>query len=231
MTLTGFPFLLDPAEKHRLLTLQEHDGLCCLLDRAQQFGGTDDVFFLCMSTCSVLVRVSPDENGAWHAAGFAFQKQQEPWLWLYLPSLLGTVLDSAPSSGNLRFRIEAAAQADEWLKRHNLALWRGAQQLAHDTARQMHPYSIGFTHLDPSVYGDDGIQWYRLEPHKQEQDNTRELSAAEIDDTKDGAYIVPPLLTRTWRVLSDEEKMKLGPVDDTSDWYAFAHRVHAALSE
>lgn len=231
MTLTGFPFLFDPNEKHRFLTLAEHEGLCCLLDRAQQFGGTGDVFFLCASTCSVLVRVSPDSSGTWHAAGYAFQKQQEPWVWLYLPSLLGTVLSIPASSGNLRFDTSARSQADEWLKRHDPALWRGAQQLARDTERRMHAYSIGFTHLDPSLYGDDGICWYRLEPQKQAEDNTQELPQAEAADTDDSTYIVPPVITRTWRVRSNEEKFKLGTVEDTSDWYEFADRVRAAVPQ
>lgn len=231
MTLTGFPFLLNPSEKHRFLTLEEHDGLCCLLDRAQQFGGSGDIFFLCVSTCSLLVRISPDKTGIWRAAGFAFQKQQEPWVWLYLPSLLGTVLDISASPGNLYFRMETAAQADEWLKRQDAALSRSAQQLAHDAARQMHPHSIGFTHLDPSLYGDDGIQWYRLEPHAEPEDDTPVLPPVDRKSIPDGAYLVPPVITHTWRVVSDGEKIKLGTVDDVSDWYELADRVREILSE
>ena len=116
MTLTGFPFVLDPADKHRLLTLEEHEGLCCLLDRARHYGGAGDIAFLCMSTCSLLVRFAPEKTGTWTVCGYAFQKAQEPWVWAYLPSLPGTLL--APPSGKLLFHAERADTADVWLERH-----------------------------------------------------------------------------------------------------------------
>ena len=241
MTLTGFPFALDPAEKHRLLTLEEHEGLCCLLDRARHYGGAGDIAFLCMSTCSLLVRFAPAKNGTWSACGYAFQKAQEPWVWIYLPSLPGTLL--APPSGKLLFHAENAEAADAWLERHDASLSRAAKQLARDAARQMHPYSVGFTHLDPALYADDGIHWYTLEPSKAAEEHTILLpeqpaepvdEAAETSDADapaDDVRIVPPRITKTWRVVRGEEKYKLGAVDETSDWYAFADRVRGALAD
>ena len=137
MTLTGFPFVLDPADKHRLLTLEEHEGLCCLLDRARHYGGAGDIAFLCMSTCSLLVRFAPEKTGTWTVCGYAFQKAQEPWVWAYLPSLPGTLL--APPSGKLLFHAERADTADVWLERHDPSLSHGARQLARDTARLCTP--------------------------------------------------------------------------------------------
>lgn len=227
MKLTAYPFLLHPAEKNKLLTRAEHDGLCCLLDRAKYFGGDGDVLFLCMSTCSVLVRFAPDQAGIWCASGFAFQKQMEQWAWLYLPSLLGTVL--TPHTGNLQFRIDTAAQADEWLQRHDAALAAAAQHLKHDTARQMHPYSVGFTHLDPSVYGDDSIVWYTLEPQKQAESNIETHSAVDCTPKDGDAVITPPKLLRGWRILQGDDAIKLSCVSETENWYTFAARVRQAI--
>lgn len=235
MTLTGFPFVLDPADKHRLLTLEEHEGLCCLLDRARHYGGAGDIAFLCMSTCSLLVRFAPEKTGTWTVCGYAFQKAQEPWVWAYLPSLPGTLL--APPSGKLLFHAERADTADVWLERHDPSLSHGARQLARDTARQMHPHSVGFTHLDPAVYADDGIHWYALEPSKSAEEHTillpqppaREPEPADSMPA-DEIRIVPPRITKTWRVVRGEEKYKLGAVDETSDWYVFADRMRSAMT-
>ena len=239
MTLTGFPFAFDPAEKHRLLTLEEHEGLCCLLDRAQHYGGAGDMFFLCMSTCSLLVRISPEKTGIWTAHGYAFQKTQEPWVWLYLPALLGTLL--APPSGELHFPVENADAASAWLERHDAPLWHSAQQLIRDSARHMHAYSIGFTHLPPEVYADDGIHWYTVEPAKEAEEHiillpptdAAHTTEAELDtaEVSDDVRIVPPRITKTWRIVRGEEKYKLGTVEQTSDWYPFADRVRSILSD
>ena len=225
MKLTGYPFLLKPAEKHKLLTRAEQDGLCCLLDRAKHFGGDGDVLFLCLSSCSVLLRISSDET----VSGFAFQKQMEQWAWLYLPSLLGTVL--TPHTGELRFRIDTAEQAEQWLQRHDAALFSGAQQLKHDTARQMHPHSVGFTHLDPSVYGDTGITWYALQPQKKSEANTQHMEAVMCEPDDTDAFLAPPKLLRGWRILRGDDTIKLRSVDDTEDWYSFAARIHDAMEK
>lgn len=245
MTLTGFPFALEPAQKHHLLTLEEHEGLCCLLDRAQHYGGTGDIVFLCMSTCSLLVRFAPQPNGIWGVTGYAFQKVQEPWVWIYLPSLLGTVLN--PPCGKLSFSVETAGAADGWLERHAPALRQGAQQFARDSARQMHAYSIGFTHLDPALYADSGIQWYPLTPAHDAQEHTvtlpkpaqTEPDALSQENTAfeqpDELHIVPPRILprifKTWRVRCGKEKYKLGTVEPISDWYDFADRIYSVVSQ
>lgn len=231
MTLTGFPFVFDPMRSHALLTPDEHDGLCCLLARAQHYGGAGDVVFLCLSGCSALVRFAPEHDGGWRAAGYAFQKQQEPWVWLYLPSLLGTVCEAPSADGHLRFRVDTAARTDDWLERSDPALWRGARRLADDTARQLQPYCVGFTHLDPARYGDAGIRWYRLTPHREAEAHVPALDKAEMDDCRplfeadSGVRIVPPRVTQTWRVARGDQKARLGPVDRQTDWYAFVDRV------
>ncbi|HBI64593.1 MAG TPA: hypothetical protein DDX51_05700 [Clostridiales bacterium] len=233
MTLTGYPFVLDPAERHRLLTAEEHEGLCCLLARARHFGGDGDVFFLCVSACSVLVRCAPDRSGTWQLSGYAFKKQIESWIWLYLPSLLGTVLQ--PPAGMLRFPIDQASQADAWLERHSRALRAAALQLERDAARQMHPYSVGFTRLDPSHYHDDGIRWYRLEPPQDAQAHTPALSAAETEAVRtepgEEIHLVPPVLTRRWHLVQGEHKLRFGALEETSDWDTFVRRVNSTLTQ
>lgn len=228
MTLTGYPFTLQPGERHPLLAPEEHEGLCCLLERARHYGGAGDIVFLCLSGCALLLRFAPEQDGAWTARGYAFQKGQEPWVWVYLPAMLGTLL--APPDGKLRFRAEQADAADEWLQRHDAALWDGAQRFARDTARQMHAHPVGFTRLDPSVYAEDSIRWYALTPARAAQDNTVILPPA-APEQEDGLRIVPPRLTRTWRAVRGEEKYKLGPVDERSDWYDFAARVRRAFPD
>ncbi len=237
MKLSAYPFVFDPSERSRLLSQDEHDGLSCLLDRARQFGGEDDIFFLCMTTCSVLVRFARGgDTGALTASGFAFRKQQESWVWLYLPSLLRAVFEDVPDEKHVSFCTEDAPKFDAWLSHRQPQLFRSAQQFACDTARQIHPYSVAWTHISPSQYSDDGIAWYTLparrgeEEHicrQQPEDVTRCLEEGEDDGTR----IVPPTVTRTWRVVRDGEKHKLGRVDDVCDWYGFARSVREALEE
>lgn len=236
MNLSAFPFVFDPSERHRWLSSDEHAGLRCLLDRAQHFGGGDDIFFLCLTTCSLLVRFVPDKKtGRLSAFGFAFKKQQESWIWLYLPQLLRIVFAAPPNEDKVRLMTEDTPQFDTWLAQHQPQLHACAQQFARDTARQMHPYSVAFSHIDPSLYGDIGIRWYAIAPPAGTEQPVPCLQPEDMHDfpaqSDSGAVITPPVITRTWRVVDGDERHKLGRIDDISDWYTFERRVRRHLTD
>lgn len=231
MTITGYFFSLSPGKKFKLLTEQEQDGLFCLLDRARQYGGKNDILFLCLSNCSLLVQFLPDSSDTLKISGFAFQKKEEPWLWIWLPTLIGTVPDAVQLQKNISMKSERANAMAAWSKKHHPSLWDSAQQLKQDTLRRMQPYSVGFTSLSPSLYGDEGIHWYNVEKHTEEA-NTRLLTLDDLDrwQAEDhNIYISPPRLIGGWRAVQEDKKIKLGTIEPVSDWYSFAERIRKEI--
>lgn len=238
MILSAFPFTFHSGERHRFLTHDEADGLSCLLDRARQFGGTDDIFFLCVSTCSLLVRFTQNtKTSELFASGLAFKKQQESWIWIYLPSLLRSVCGTPSTSSKLCLRTENAQQADEWLQLNRPGLHQCARQFVKDTARLLHPHSVAFTHLPPTRYGDDSICWYRIEPFFQREEVIRQQQPQAADhcaarfSVDAEISIVPPHLTHTWRIATPNGRKKLGRVEGTPDWYDFAAQISSLQDE
>ena len=230
MKLTGEPFLLDATQKNKNLTQAEHEGLCALLDRCKRFGGTGDVLFLCLSTCSLLVRFHSDEQQHWQAHGFIFQKKVESYIWIYLPVLVGTVLTPYKNQP-LKFPINSAAQSEQWFYRQDCALFAAARQFKHDSEQQLHPYSIGFTHIDPSFYGDDGIIWYPILSESQSPEYIETIPAVSGENNDCDAYLVPPKLLRGWRILQDENKIKLDAIDQATDWYSLWEQMQQAIQQ
>lgn len=238
MRINGYYFLLTE-EKHRFLTLEEHEGLCCLRDRAQRYGGAGDVLYLCLSGCSLLVQFVPDGTGVLRACGLAFRKEHEPWLWIWLPVLVAAAdgwngvkcdIDIINIDEDLIQELAALEQ-----KRPS-ALLAGAQAFERAAGRQMKPYSVGFTRLSPALYGDDGIRWHRVQADSEPAaEETPTISDGQIADCKpryqasDNGYLAPPRLLGGWRVTQDGKKAKLGTVEETVDWYAFAARVREIL--
>ena len=203
MTLTGYPFVLG---KSSGLTPAEQDGLFCLLERAKYFDAAGDILFLCLSSCSVLVRFAPDDQKRWQASGFAFPKgMEEPWIWLALPA------------GNLHISADHLPDGEQWLRRHDAALYDSVQQFRQDTEQQLHPHAVGFAQK-PEIYGDDGIQWYPVASGRTMQARTPSVPAVTCEPAEQDRYLVPPRLLRGWRLVCGEEKKKLTAVEERNDW-------------
>ena len=220
MTLTGYPFLLGKSPD---LTPAEQDGLFCLLERAKYFDAAGDILFLCLSSCSVLVRFAPDEQKRWQACGFAFHKGiEEQWVWLFLPALIGSVL--TPPAGDLHFSADHAQDGEQWLRRHQPALYDSVQQFKTDTETMLHPHTVGFAQK-PEIYGDDSIVWYPVTSGRTIQARIPSVSSVTCEPADDDRYLVPPKLLRGWRIVSGEQKQKLDAVEERNDWHAFYEKI------
>ncbi|MDO5785070.1 MAG: hypothetical protein Q4P20_08410 [Eubacteriales bacterium] len=237
MRINGYHFLLTE-EKHRFLTLAEHEGLCCLRDRARRYGGAGDVLYVCLSGCSLLVQFVPDEAGVLQATGFAFRKEHEPWLWVWLPVLVAAASGMTKVKKDISIDEALIDQLAELEQKRPSALLAGAQAFEHAVGRQMKPYSVGFTRIASELYGDDGIRWYPIQTDSAPATAEVEtIPAEQVKDcqpsyqAEDGAYVAPPRLFGSWRVTRGGEKAKLGAVEETTDWYAFAQRVRSALKD
>lgn len=238
MIIPVFSFVFDPFTQTPWLTPAEHDGLCCLIDRAQQFGGTEDIFFLCVSSGSIAVRLQRDAHtDALLVSGFACKKQHEPWLWIYLPSALRMLFQQPIANETMQFHTEDAPKFDAWLQQQQRGLWDGIQKFARNSARSMHPYSIAFTHIDPSLYSDGSIHWYSILPYIEAEESIQQQFPQTLETYRDefkddeAVRIVPPIITRTWRLTVGDEYTKLGRIGETSDWYELRDTIRDLLSE
>ena len=235
MTIDGYYFTLTQ-EKPKILTLEEYEGLCCLRDRAQKYGGAGDVLYLCLSTCSLLMMFTPDAEGL-QACGYAFRKEHEPWLWVWLPVLAAAADGMVRVKRDVRMDEALVQQLAELEQKQPSALRKSTQEWEREVGRQMQPYSVGFTRISPELYGDTGIRWYAIPedsaPAAEPQMLTDEQIAAcqSSYQAHDRTYVAPPRLFGSWRMTRDGEKAKLGAVDETVEWYAFAQRVREVLKE
>lgn len=235
MKIDGYHFVLTE-EKHRFLTLAEYESLCCLRDRAQKYGGAGDVLYLCLSSCSLLVQFVPGKDGRLQATGFAFRKEHEPWLWVWLPVLAAAAGGMMKVQKDISIDDAVVDQLAALERKQPSALLASAQAMERDVGRQMKPYSVGFTHIAAAQYGDDGIHWYPIQTDRAPVTvETETIPAEQIADCQpsyqahDAAYVAPPRLFGSWRVTQDGQKAKLGAVEESTDWYAFAQRVRDAL--
>lgn len=235
MKIDGYHFVLTE-EKHRFLTLAEYESLCCLRDRAQKYGGAGDVLYLCLSSCSLLVQFVPGKDGRLQATGFAFRKAHEPWLWVWLPVLAAAAGGMMKVQKDISIDDAVVDQLAALERKQPSALLESAQAMERDVGRQMKPHSVGFTRIAAALYGDDGIRWYPIQTDRAPVTaETETLSAAQIADCQpsyqahDAAYVAPPRLFGSWRVTQDGQRAKLGAVEESTDWYAFARRVRDTL--
>lgn len=237
MKITGYRFLLTE-EKHRFLTLEEYESLCCLRDRARKYGGTGDVLYVCLSSCSALIQFVPDKDGVLQAVGFAFRKEQEPWLWTWLPVLVAAASGMTKVKQDISIDEALIEELVELEQKRPSALLASAQAMERDADRQMKPYSVGFTRISSALYGDDGIHWYPIQTDSVPTvAETETISAEQITDCQrsyqanDGVSIAPPRLFGSWRVIQDGKKAKLGAVEEITEWYTFAQRVRNTLKD
>ena len=236
MTIDGYYFTLTQ-EKPPILTLEEYEGLCCLRDRARRYSGAGDVLYLCLSSCSLLVQCAPDEEQTWQVRGYAFRKEHEPWLWVWLPTLVKILPWIASSGKSISLDEALVRQLAELEQKTPSALRESAQTWECEVGRRMRPYSVGFTRISPELYGDNGIRWYVMPEDGASDATIPTLSHEQIAacqpayQAHDRIYVAPPRLFGSWRVKRGEQKAKLGAVDEATEWETFAQRVRASLKE
>lgn len=208
-----------PSMKYAL-TAKEQDALSCLLDRAQRNEGNDDCVLLCVQKGILLLRLEHQDT-AMQANGFLFAQEYAPMIWVNLPEFISELycLDLREVQTDYMVQLEVRQPA----------LYK---QLREFTCTQLQPENIGFTHIDPMLYGDCGITWTALQPQHSAHHPAPIIESMETEEEKTDCVLVPPtLLRRRWLLRDSQEAIaKLDSItEDAANWYELDEEILSYL--
>ena len=208
-----------PSMKY-MLTEKEQDSLSCLLDRAERNEGNDDCILLCVQKGILLLRLV--RHDTMQADGFLFPQEYASMVWVNLPEFISEL-----------YCLDLREVCTDYMVQLEVRQPPLYKQLQKFTCTQLQPENIGFTHIDPALYGNCGIAWTELHP----QHSTHRpapiidpLDAEEADKT-DCVLVPPTLLRRRWLLRDTQDPIaKLDSItEDTANWYELDEEIHSYL--